>query len=445
MLSLALLCLSFLTQAQESNQKGSFYGHIRSFGMSTINMGSLSDHYAITQGAGLGYQSPLFHRFRLEVNGFFIFKLASSPLQEKDPSTQKLSRYELGLLDLTNPRNGKDLDRLEEVYLSYVGDLLQLRFGRQVFESSFVNPQDSRMRPGLFEGLSAQWGIEQTQLKMAWFWASSPRSTVEWYPIQNAIGVYGLGRNNNGQPGNYYHHTHSKGLGIFVLQHKFPVAELLINNTVLENISNSSQVMLSIPLKCDFTFKLQLIKQWRLGTGGNKIENLKYQQSKQSQVWSTRVERLGKNLNWQVNASFINKGGKFLFPREFGTEPFFTHLSRERNEGYANLWAISTKVSRTIRPGQKVFVAVGFYNMPPSDQHQHSKYGLDDYLHLNAGIELMKVPKLPGCSLKSLFVFKKDLSQQSQEKYLINMSDMYQFNLVIDYHFSSKTPSTSLH
>lgn len=433
-----MLCLRFWSSAQESEHLGSFYGHLRTFAITTINDGALSDHYALAQGAGLGYKSPSFHHFGIELNGFFIFKLASSPLHQRDQITQKLSRYELGLFDLSNPNNGKDLDRLEEVYLQYSKRAIHIKLGRQIFESSFVNPQDSRMRPGLFEGINASWKGNRTLINTAWFWASSPRSTVEWYPIKEAIGVYGMGRNSDGSPANYHQNIASKALAVFSVHYHLPKLRVHINNTLIENISNSTQVLLHLAINKSISYKVMAIKQWRVGNGGHSCSALRYQQTEQSFVLSSRLEALQGKHRWQLNTTRISEQGLFLFPREWGTEPFFTHLSRERNEGYADVWALSAKYARIIKPKHEVYFAVGYYNMPSSEQIVKSKYGLDDYLQVNAGVDLDNISKFPGCTVKSFVVLKKDLSQQNQPKYLYNLANMWQVNLVLDYHFGSQ-------
>ena len=52
-------------------------------------------------------------------------------------------------------------------------------------------------------------------------------------------------------------------------------------------------------------------------------------------------------------------------PREWGQEPFFTYLSRERNEGLGNVAAVMGKVNY-FEPKTRIksSLAAGYYRLP---------------------------------------------------------------------------------
>jgi hypothetical protein len=93
--------------------------HFRSFFMSTINAGNLSDYFAQAVGGGLRFESLTYENLQFGVGGFYFFNLGSSNLIQLDPVTNQSNRYEIGLFDVEDPSNRKDLDRLEELYLNY--------------------------------------------------------------------------------------------------------------------------------------------------------------------------------------------------------------------------------------------------------------------------------------------------------------------------------------
>lgn len=126
---------------------GKVSGHFRYFFMSTQNDRNLTNYYANAVGGGLKYESAPFHKFKIGIGGFYIFNIGSSDLGHPDPQTGQMNRYEIGLFDLEDPYNKKDIDRLEELYVKYRTGNTKVNFGKQLINTPFINPPDSRMRP----------------------------------------------------------------------------------------------------------------------------------------------------------------------------------------------------------------------------------------------------------------------------------------------------------
>ena len=160
-------------------QYGVMQGHFRYFSMFTDNQAQLSDYYALAGGGGIRYETAPYHGLQFAVSGFYIFNLASSDLGIPDSLSGSKSRYELGLFDLEDPENKKDLDRLEEFYLKYTKSKSSITLGRQLINTPFINLQDGRMRP---TGVEGAWlvseDIKNTKFEGGLLWAISPRSTV---------------------------------------------------------------------------------------------------------------------------------------------------------------------------------------------------------------------------------------------------------------------------
>ena len=122
----------------EAFEKGHFQGHFRSFFMATDNARQLSDYHALAAGGDLGFNTAAFHGFSLGIGGMFNFNLHSSDLGAKDPLTGAANRYEIGLFDVENPDNRKDLDRMEEFWLRFERKKVRLTLGRQGIQTPFI-------------------------------------------------------------------------------------------------------------------------------------------------------------------------------------------------------------------------------------------------------------------------------------------------------------------
>ena len=134
-------------------QYGTLQGHFRYFFMNTINEGPLTNYYANSGGGGIRYETAPYRGLQFAVSGFYIFNLHSSPLGGIDTLAFNGNRYELGLFDIENPENKKDLDRLEEFYVKYNFKESYVTLGRQLINTPFINLQDGRMRPTGVEGV----------------------------------------------------------------------------------------------------------------------------------------------------------------------------------------------------------------------------------------------------------------------------------------------------
>ena len=135
---------------------GQVQGHFRYFNMITLNEKELTDYYANAAGGGLRFETAKFHNFQFGISGFYIFNVGSSDMTKPDPASGQYNRYEIGLFDLEDVSNKKDIDRLEEFYLKYNYKKSSLIFGRQLLNTPFINLQDGRMRPTGTEGFWAE-------------------------------------------------------------------------------------------------------------------------------------------------------------------------------------------------------------------------------------------------------------------------------------------------
>lgn len=424
-------------------KKGTVHGHARYFFMATENRDALSDYYANAAGGGLKYETASFRGFRAGVSGFFIYNVGSSDLSQVDPQTGGRSRYEIGLFDLEDPHNKADIDRLEELYIRFDRGKGTVTFGKQLINTPFINPQDTRMRPTETEGLYGSLQVnDQLKLEGGWIYRVSPRSTVRWYSTAGSIGVNAQGVNQDGTPGDYTGNVHTKGVALLGLTLK-PAEGLQLKafEQVTENVFHTSFVQADFEKKAGaqkWIGAVQYIRQDAIGEGGNADPAKAYF------AQSNKVNILGARAGWQagtwqttLNYTRIFKGGRFTTPREWGTEPLFTYLSRERNEGAGGVHALLVNVShREFSERLKWEVGYGHYYLPGVDNAALNKYGLPSYRHLKVRGDYRFGGGLKGLELALLFVYKDRLGiNRPASHYLINKVDMASYNVILNYNF----------
>ncbi|QEH41460.1 hypothetical protein [Chitinophaga sp. XS-30] len=420
-------------------RKGSIHGHFRQFSMFTDNAAGLSDYHAIAIGGGIKYETRPWYNFSFGVSGFFIYNLHSADLGEADPSSGAHNRYEIGLFDIEDPYNKSNIDRLEELYLKYSFAGNQLIFGKQIINTPFINAQDSRMRPSEAEGFYGRFSISaHTSLETGFLYRFSPRSTVDWYNTGGSIGIYPQGVNRNGSTGNYRNNLRSAGVALAGIHFRpSPAFHAQLWEYVAENMFHTT--MLQADIKQGYWLgALQYIRQDALRDGGNPDPAKTYFAP------GNTVNILGLRAGWEdektqltLNYTRITKSGRFTMPREWGTEPLFTYLSRERNEGYGDVHAASAllKMKHPCCHARSEF-GYGHYYMPDVQDHALSKYGVPSYYHVKALADYAFGQSLEGMDLAFLFVYKGHLgTPPTDKKYLINKIDMASWNLILNYHF----------
>lgn len=417
--------------------------HTRTFAMSTINDGALKDDYAIGSGAGIGLVTHPLHGFQLGISGFFMYNLASSDIGNADPSTLQPNRYEAGLFDLQNPGNKNELNRLEALYLKYSLSKSSIAIGKMNINTPFLNPQDGRMRPTVEEGV---WlnikEFKKASFSGGWLWNVSPRSTLRWFTAANSIGIYPVGVNSDGTKSGYANQVHSSGIAIANAQFS-PSKTIKINiwDGFLENVMNTA--ILEINTQQDLKSSrfslyqgIQYFHQDALNNGGNSDPAKTYiNKGNQANVISVQTGLKTKKINTSLNYTHITGDGRYLMPREWGKEIFYTFLPRERNEGFGNVHAFMTKTSLTLLKGKlKTSLGYGYYQLPDVKDYRLNKYGMPSYHQVNYDVSYSFEKFLKGLELRFLAACKLKQGQTYDNlKYEYNKVNMINFNLVIDF------------
>lgn len=414
--------------------------HFRYFFMATDNKKGLTDYYANAVGGGLRYETGKFRAFQAGVGGFFIFNIGSSDLNKPDVLTKQTNRYEIGLFDIENPSNKNDIDRLEELYLKYNFKKATLTLGKQLINTPFINLQDGRMRPTGVEGL---W-LKATSKKIKWeggvLWGMSPRSTVRWFNIGASIGIYPQGIQETGQISNYKEHINSKAIGVIGITHEFRKnLKLQLWEQWTENVFNT--VLLQADQQwgsSSFYSGAQAIIQHAINDGGNIDPNKTYiKKGSKAFTFGATVGWKNKNTDLSLNYNRITSTGRYMMPREWGRDPFYTFMPRERNEGFGDVHAGMVKVKQSF-PKQhlQTWIAFGYYDMPDVTNTQLNKYGMPSYTQLNVDIQYQFTGTLEGMNVQFLYVYKgQEGNSYGNNKYVIHKVNTSLFNLILNYHF----------
>ncbi len=423
---------------------GTSAGHFRYFFSQTTNEGALSDYYANAIGGGLRFETNSFHHFQFAVSGFYFFNIGSSVLHNPDPITGVLSRYETGLFDIENPDNHRDMDRLEELYLKYNLKGGKLIVGRQLINTPLINIQDGRMRGTGVEGL---W-LDQTLNKKLRFQggvltAISPRSTTKWYKGAESIGLYSQGMNPNGSPSQFRGNIELPFVGVASLIWK-PSSHTEYQgwDYHLPSLFNSTFHQIQCAHKTKhfvWSNGAQVMRQWALGDGGNSDPTLTYiSKGAKSLTFGFRSRFEFAKWHYSLNYNRITAEGRYLFPREWGRDPFYTFMPRERNEGFGDVHAVVLKVENQNSASvfKKSGFSLGYFQLPDVHDFALNKYGMPSYLQANLDVRFQLSQLMQGLEGQLLLVCKYGIGEMyNNPKYQINKVNLLLTNFVLNYHF----------
>ncbi len=432
------------TCIRDAFRHGVAQGHFRYYFMGTDNAPGLKDYFANAAGGGLRFESAPFYGFQFAISGFYIFNLASSDLGAVDSTTGQKNRYEIGLFDLEDPYNHKDLDRLEELYLKYQYKGASVKLGRQLLNTPFVNLQDGRMRPTGAEGVYATVDAsKKLKFEGGWLYAMSPRSTVRWYDVDESIGLYPMGTQPTGLPSQYKDNLQSKG--IFMLSSTVKPAKgvkVQVADLFTENMFNAAfaQVDIAVPLKGETKLigAAQGIRQDAVADGGNADPALTYiPRGSKAMTFGAKIGL--KQPKWELSLNYnrITQHGRYLMPREWGRDPFFTFMPRERNEGLGDVHAVMAKFDRNFpKIRSKVGLSMGYYHLPAPNDFPMNKYGMPTYAQLNLDLRHTFHKMLQGLEAQVLIYGKySDHDLLSNRRFEFNKVNMLGYNLILNYHF----------
>ncbi len=425
---------------------GTFEGHLRTFFMGTTNHDDFPDYFALGMGGGLGYYTPIIKNFQVGMSGFIIYNMASTHLGPRDGF---MNRYELALFDISNPDNHEDLDRLEDLYIRYYINESQhsyIQFGKFHLKTPMINLQDGRMRPNLQEGVWAEWNHwSHLKFKGGFLWKTSPRGTIHWYDMGHSVGVYPMGRAVNGARADYYGHVKTDGvvIGNAVVN---PVKNLQIDlwNYHATGLQNSVLTKTEWKKKKNGTqwmAGLQYIWQRSLYNDTLSIEKQYTIKGEQSHVFSGRIARtnISAGSEWNLSFTRITQHGRYLFPREWGVEPFYTFMQRERMEGAGDANAVVLQHQHYLDKARhlSLVTGVGTFWMPDVNNALLNKYAMPDFYQANIRARYKFTGFLQGLNLDVLYLYKGNMEKGLAEtaQFFHNKVDVNHLSVTLDYYF----------
>jgi hypothetical protein len=423
-------------------KRGTVHGHFRYFFSGTDNSGDLSDYFANAVGGGIRFETANFKGFGIGVSGFYIFNAGSSDLFKKDSITSQANRYELGLFDVANTTSIDEINRVEEFFIKYQHKGFKGVFGRQLINTPFINLQDGRMRPTAASGLWMEYTVKpQHLIQSGWIMGVAPRSTSKWYDTDQSIGVFPAGVDAGGNRSLYPGNVNTKGALLFNYQwqHK-QTFNLQFWNIYLDNIFNTSLIQLELekPLASGkYYLGIQSALQAKTGNGGNSNPNLAYN-TNTANVWIFGGRVGWKNTKWDhsLNFNHITDGGRYLMPREWGRDYFYTFMPRERNEGYGDATALVLKSAYKFSKSTSTTLMLGNVNLPDVKDFYLNKYGMPSYTQMDIDFRHKFSGWLQGLEAQLLYVRKWNQGETyGNPRYIIHKVDMNLVNVVLNFRF----------
>ena len=431
----------FSQDSLQTRSKGDFSGQWRSYYMNTFNKEELKDFTALATGGHLKYSYELTRNLSVTGAVYASVNTGLQDLENPDPATGKLSRYEEGLfnrLDL----NQKFLFVAGELFTRYNFKGHELKLGRMKLVSPLINPQDGRMIPTFVQGFQySMRPAKNTLFEAGIFNEIAPRSTGRFYGIGESIGTYATGRNWSGEPAQYAGNTTSDYL--ITAHANFRLlnnVRMDLWNFYVDNIFNTSYLHPVWTIDKKLSLELEWLHQEQVGNGGNSLEEFRYFREKSSDVLGARINYKFPKSSLSLSYDRILPHGQFIFPREWGREFLFSFQKRERSEGTADNHALvayyQTVLSlKSLQTEVRSILSVGHQWKPSVLDARLNKYAMPDYTQINLDlfIDLKKWKQLkPEILLVGKFA---DGNFPENPNFYLNKTDLFHIDLILNYNF----------
>ena len=432
------------TTLLESLRSGSMHGQVRLFTSVTDNIEPLTDFWAQGVAFSAVFHSKFWHHFQFSIGGSHVFNLGSSDLSKPDPITQQFNRYEIGLFDVTDPRNRKNMSRLEILNARFEKGKTSIVFGRQSVTTPFINPQDGRMRPTFVEGLVVKHNTQSAyHMQAGWIYALSVRGSQIFESVDRSIGLYPQGVQADGLRSSYHNNIQSKGIFWASAEKKMNDGSIIqIWNQWVENLFNVALIQADMVLKKTeqhpWILSGQFIRQDAIHAGGNLDPAHTYiLKGTGANAFGFRLKRNAQHHEFALSYTRITKKGRLLLPREWGRDPFFTFMSRERNEGYGDVHAFRIHWQKNqIKPNLMISWDAGYYKLPDVNHVLLNKYGFPSYAQSNIDIRYKFQKRWEGLEAQLLLVGKKRIGNNYENnRFVLNKVDMILYNFILNYSF----------
>lgn len=407
------------------------------------------------------------------------FTVAYSQVANLNSSDLSLSnRYEIGLFDIQNPAS-RNFGNLNMCYLNYENrrNNIEIKVGRMVPMNPFINAQDGRLRPTSIQGAQVVL-YRSTKNKLFYYnvdlsFATDilARSSNQWMSINESIGLYPQGVSVTGKPAQYQKIHANFGKILYFPSAKaiyqFPQKDkdahtisgqyhiLFMDKLMYTNMFNLDGVY-TVTKKMKIGTSAMWIQQQFLVDSSGILQEKRYAETNEkSNVYSGKLwfdyKLVNSKHTLNIAMTNISGDGRYLMPREWGKDPFYTFMPRERNEGFGNVHAYTVNyiAKRNLKNMPKYLplksfsldLGYGKYNLPDVKDFRLNKYGMPSYQQINAVLNLdfqiksaTKFLKQHEFNLRFWYIQKINSGDTyNLVKYVANKVDMTQVNIVLNY------------
>jgi len=413
---------SRLVQAQvpEAGKKVVFEPELsfRSFWMNTsYSNSSLRSDYALGLTSSVGGKFIFGKNWEVQT-GYRVFGNAfSSPFWEPDEFTGQPNRYEVGLFNQLDPRD-RFFGRLELLSLSFTKSKFGFKVGKMGIQTDWVNAQDGRLSPTVVEGIHAWVALNPSWKVKGWgISRMNIRGSKDWLPVGETLGIYPQGRSTLGTLATYFGNTSSSWLGIWQLEGKIKEkTKFHFSQTYAANLFSTYWANFETAAKNKFGLwgtGIQVGMQHGLGEGGNADPKKQYKDPKDLNA------SVSVNLNWrkgpweaQLSATKVGGKGRWLSPREWGRDAWYTFIPRERNEGFETVAAAVGYISyRFEKAGMQVYTFSGVNKLPDLQDAAANKYNFPSYRQYNFGVKYAP-KKVKNLDFHLILVLKEPVTDE---------------------------------
>nr|MBA2329502.1 hypothetical protein [Flavisolibacter sp.] len=182
---------------------------------------------------------------------------------------------------------------------------------------------------------------------------------------------------------------------------------------------------------------MQFIKQDAVNDGGNEDPAKTYFERDGKAI--TYGSRVGVKISeWETSFNYnrITKKGRYLMPREWGKDPFYTFMPRERNDGFGDVHAYVFKTQHQYKEQLKSSLGVGYFNLTAVDNFYLNKYAMPSYYQLNLDFRYDFKGILKSLEAHALYVHKWKAGNEAENyKYVFNKVDMSLYNFILNFNF----------
>lgn len=413
--------------------------HGRLYWMSTTYSDEFKEDFALGTSLSLG--------FRAELNNTWIFSTAyrgflnawSSAIWEPDPQTGLSNRYETGLFNLLQPGQ-RAFGSLEQIHLGYNVEKWQVNVGRMPILTPWVNPADGRLSPTLMEGASVAFRPSSTwNFSGKYIHRFQVRGTNRYLGVGESVGVYPTGRGLDGKPSAYAGNTRSKFVSILQARHEWESHQLTLSHTLADRLyslfwsewTHTWTRPNSVKWQTGFQFGFQ----HGVGDGGNPDPSLRYKDPDDSNwVVSGKINFNKSKWTHGLHVSHLGGKGRWLSPREWGRDAWFTFMSRERNEGLSSFTAVTVRSTFRLDERWLLYSHLGIHWLPSAADPEKNKYAMPAYRQINMGLQFVP-SKSDRIDFHLLFMNKEALETTSglPDGQRYNKVGLFHLNLILNY------------